>query len=71
MLVFHSKPLLHLRVSEFLDKYVNSERRLNNGFHFSQAMNLAQVVECYFYADKASCFVQRSKREAKFVTLQN
>nr|OEF61081.1 hypothetical protein A152_07680 [Vibrio tasmaniensis 1F-187] len=65
MLVFHSKPRLLLRMSDFLEKCVNSERQVKE----ASQLTLKQTIRIFVYyvgADKASCLIQISKREAKF-----
>ncbi|OEF81807.1 hypothetical protein BCT01_14935 [Vibrio tasmaniensis] len=65
MLVFHSKPRLLLRMSDFLEKCVNSERQVKEASQLTLKQTIRIFVDCVG-ADNASCLIQRSKREAKF-----
>jgi len=52
-------------MSDFLEKCVNSERQVKEASQLTLKQTIRIFVD-YVDADKASCLIQRSKREAKF-----
>ncbi len=57
-------------MSDFLEKCVNSERQVKEASQLTLKQTIRIFVD-YVDADKASCLIQRSKREAKFPIVSN